>query len=132
MEATKNRTRLRMGAMGSIPRPIMFVGLHRLVPASMVLLLVRTRTTESLSSSTVRLDTSPSRLITRSFIILFQLVKAMYDYKATIDEEFDFTNGDVIAVTSTPEDGWWTGMLLDDTRRVPGRSVFPSNFVCLF
>ena len=56
----------------------------------------------------------------------------MYDYKATIDEEFDFTNGDVIAVTSTPEDGWWTGMLLDDTRRVPGRTVFPSNFVCLF
>ncbi|KLO09702.1 hypothetical protein SCHPADRAFT_922307 [Schizopora paradoxa] len=63
--------------------------------------------------------------------ILFY-VKAMYDYKATIDEEFDFTNGDVIAVTSTPEDGWWTGMLLDDTRRVPGRTVFPSNFVCLF
>jgi len=59
-------------------------------------------------------------------------VKALYDYTATIDEEFDFQAGDVIAVTATPEDGWWNGWLLDDTRRVPGRSVFPSNFVCLF
>ncbi|THH05465.1 hypothetical protein EW145_g4774 [Phellinidium pouzarii] len=59
-------------------------------------------------------------------------VKALYDYQASIDEEFDFQSGDVIAVTSTPEDGWWTGVLLDDSRRIPGRTVFPSNFVCLF
>ena len=59
-------------------------------------------------------------------------MKALYDYQATIDEEFDFQAGDVIAVTATPEDGWWHGWLLDDTRRVPGRHVFPSNFVCLF
>ncbi|KAH7334812.1 hypothetical protein B0J17DRAFT_617913 [Rhizoctonia solani] len=59
-------------------------------------------------------------------------VKAMYNYTASIDEEFDFQEGDIIAVTSTPEDGWWHGVLLDDTRRVPGRTVFPSNFVTLF
>lgn len=59
-------------------------------------------------------------------------VKALYDYQASIDEEFDFQAGDVIAVTSTPEDGWWTGELLDDSRRIPGRTIFPSNFVCLF
>ncbi|CAE6513113.1 unnamed protein product [Rhizoctonia solani] len=59
-------------------------------------------------------------------------VKAMYNYTATIDEEFDFQEGDIIAVTSTPEDGWWHGVLLDDTRRIPGRTVFPSNFVTLF
>ncbi|KAG8742944.1 hypothetical protein FRC10_000732 [Ceratobasidium sp. 414] len=59
-------------------------------------------------------------------------VKAMYNYTATIDEEFDFQDGDIIAVTSTPEDGWWHGVLLDDTRRIPGRTVFPSNFVTLF
>ncbi|KAG8914243.1 hypothetical protein FRC00_000242 [Tulasnella sp. 408] len=59
-------------------------------------------------------------------------VKALYDYKATIPEEFDFAAGDIIAVTATPDDGWWSGMLLDDTRRIPGRTVFPSNFVCLF
>ncbi|KAI5122334.1 hypothetical protein M0805_002501 [Coniferiporia weirii] len=59
-------------------------------------------------------------------------VKALYDYQASIEEEFDFQAGDIIAVTSTPEDGWWTGVLLDDSRRIPGRTVFPSNFVCLF
>nr|VWP02509.1 N/A [Ganoderma boninense] len=59
-------------------------------------------------------------------------VKAMYNYRATIDEEFDFQEGDIIAVTATPEDGWWSGELLDETRRQPGRHIFPSNFVCLF
>jgi len=59
-------------------------------------------------------------------------VRALYDYAATIDEEFDFQAGDIIAVTSTPEDGWWTGELLDETRRQRGRSVFPSNFVTFF
>ncbi|KAG8898983.1 hypothetical protein FRB99_007007, partial [Tulasnella sp. 403] len=55
-------------------------------------------------------------------------VKALYDYTATIPEEFDFQAGDIIAVTATPDDGWWSGVLLDDTRRVPGRTTFPSNF----
>ena len=59
-------------------------------------------------------------------------VKALYDYTATIEEEFDFQAGDVIAVLATPDDGWWQGILLDDSRRQPGRTVFPSNFVCLF
>ncbi|KAG6901691.1 hypothetical protein C0995_009182 [Termitomyces sp. Mi166 len=63
--------------------------------------------------------------------ILFY-VKALYDYTATIDEEFDFQAGDIIAVTHTPEDGWWSGELLDEERRQRGRHVFPSNFVCLF
>ncbi|EKM81202.1 hypothetical protein AGABI1DRAFT_112889 [Agaricus bisporus var. burnettii JB137-S8] len=59
-------------------------------------------------------------------------VRALYDYQATIDEEFDFQAGDVIAVTSAPEDGWWSGELLDDARKVEGKHIFPSNFVCLF
>jgi predicted nucleotidyltransferase len=59
-------------------------------------------------------------------------VKALYDYQATIAEEFDFQAGDVIAVTATPDDGWWIGELLDEARREEGRDVFPSNFVCLF
>ncbi|KAJ7496597.1 SH3 domain-containing protein [Mycena latifolia] len=63
--------------------------------------------------------------------ILFY-VKALYDYGATTAEEFDFQAGDVIAVTSTPDDGWWSGELLDEQRREDGRHVFPSNFVCLF
>lgn len=63
---------------------------------------------------------------------LLVLVRALYDYTATIEEEFDFQAADIIAVTSTPEDGWWTGELLDETRRQKGRNVFPSNFVTFF
>ena len=44
-----------------------------------------------------------------------------------VGAEFDFQAGDIIAVTSTPEDGWWSGELLDEARRVPGRTDFPSN-----
>ncbi|KAN0081645.1 hypothetical protein V8E55_009269 [Tylopilus felleus] len=58
-------------------------------------------------------------------------VRALYDYLATIDEEFDFRAGDVIAVTDAPKDGWWSGELLDETRRECGRDVFPSNYVRL-
>jgi len=56
----------------------------------------------------------------------------MYDYRATIDEEFDFQAGDVIAVTAAPEDGWWSGELLDEARRVEGKHIFPMNFTRLF
>ncbi|WVQ70350.1 uncharacterized protein L199_008577 [Kwoniella botswanensis] len=54
-------------------------------------------------------------------------VKALYDYAAQSSAEFDFQAGDIIAVTSTPEDGWWSGELLDEARRIPGRTDFPSN-----
>ncbi|KAF8829521.1 hypothetical protein HHX47_DHR3000566 [Lentinula edodes] len=63
--------------------------------------------------------------------ILFY-VEAMYDYTATIPEEFNFQAGDIIAVTDIPDDGWWSGELLDEERREEGRCVFPSNFVRLF
>ncbi|WFC97782.1 formin-binding protein [Malassezia yamatoensis] len=62
--------------------------------------------------------------------ILFY-VKALYDYAATMPEEFSFTAGDIIAVTHTEPDGWWQGELLDEARRVPGANTFPSNFVVL-
>lgn len=63
--------------------------------------------------------------------ILFY-VRALFDYTATIDEEFSFQAGDIIAVTATPDDGWWSGELLDEERKEEGRHVFPSNFVELF
>ena len=62
--------------------------------------------------------------------ILFY-VKALYDYQASLPEEFSFTAGDIIAVTHTEPDGWWQGELLDETRRMPGANTFPSNFVVL-
>ena len=40
------------------------------------------------------------------------VVKVLYDYAAIIEEKFDFQAEDIIAVTSTPEDGWWTGNFL--------------------
>lgn len=54
-------------------------------------------------------------------------VKALYDYQAQSAAEFDFQAGDIIAVTNTPEDGWWSGELLDEARRQAGRTDFPSN-----
>ena len=62
--------------------------------------------------------------------ILFY-VKALYDYTASMPEEFSFTAGDIIAVTHTEPDGWWQGELLDEARRVPNANTFPSNFVVL-
>ncbi|KAF7325467.1 SH3-domain-containing protein [Mycena kentingensis (nom. inval.)] len=62
----------------------------------------------------------------------FRSLQALYDYTATIDEEFDFQAGDIIGVTATPDDGWWSGELLDDDRRKDGKYIFPSNFVTLF
>jgi SH3 domain len=59
-------------------------------------------------------------------------VRAMYDYTAMIPDEFDFQTNDIIAVTATPVDGWWRGELLDESRRVPGRHIFPCNFVHVF
>jgi SH3 domain len=59
-------------------------------------------------------------------------VKALYVYSATIEEEFDFQAGDIIAVTATLDDGWCSGELFDENRRQKGRNVFASNFVCLF
>ncbi|KAJ7645985.1 hypothetical protein DFH06DRAFT_1476591 [Mycena polygramma] len=61
-----------------------------------------------------------------------QVLRALFDYQATIDEEFDFQQGDIIAVAATPEDGWWSGELLHDSRRVPGKHIFPSNFIQFF
>ncbi|KDR82435.1 hypothetical protein GALMADRAFT_237754 [Galerina marginata CBS 339.88] len=56
----------------------------------------------------------------------------MYDYTATTDKEFDFKAGDIIVVTATPDDGWWSGELFDESRRQKGRNLFPSNFTRLF
>lgn len=75
---------------------------------------------------------APTGQTTEEGVPILFYVKALYDYTATIEEEFDFQAGDIIAVTHTPEDGWWSGELLDEERRQKGRHVFPSNFVCLF
>ena len=55
---------------------------------------------------------------------------ALYDYQAVIDEEFDFQTGDVIAVTATPEDGWWSGELLDEAMHLCEQFSVPSRPTC--
>ncbi|KAJ9108822.1 hypothetical protein QFC21_000142 [Naganishia friedmannii] len=79
----------------------------------------------------VPVDTPPTgQYSTTGQPVLF--FKALYDYQAQSDSEFDFQEGDIIAVTATPPDGWWSGELLDEARRIAGRTDFPSNFVTLF
>lgn len=60
-------------------------------------------------------------------------MRALYDYTATMPEEFSFQANDVIAITQTDPDGWWQGELLDEARRRNGGggNVLPSNFVDL-
>ncbi|OAV92284.1 hypothetical protein PTTG_03944 [Puccinia triticina 1-1 BBBD Race 1] len=66
--------------------------------------------------------------------ILFY-VRALYDYAATMPEEFSFQANDVIAITQTDPDGWWQGELVDEFKRnLNARNghrgnVLPSNFV---
>ena len=57
--------------------------------------------------------------------------KAIADHEATLDEEFDFKKGDLIAVTAILNDGWWRGELQDEARRQPGQYLFPSHLVAL-
>lgn len=52
-------------------------------------------------------------------------VQALYDYQSTIEEEFSFQAGDIIAVFATDPDGWWQGELLDEYRKQIGGKTFP-------
>ena len=61
-------------------------------------------------------------------VLISVTVKALYDYAADNGSEIHFKMGDIIAVTDTPDDGWWKGELCDETRRRRGRDVFPSNY----
>ncbi|KAH8110556.1 hypothetical protein DFH11DRAFT_1514188, partial [Phellopilus nigrolimitatus] len=59
-------------------------------------------------------------------------VRAKHDYFATSAKEFSFEAGDVIAVTATPDDGWWCGVHVGSALRIPGKTRFPSKFIVLF
>ncbi|GAA5954570.1 hypothetical protein JCM3765_003814 [Sporobolomyces pararoseus] len=51
-------------------------------------------------------------------------VNALFDYRAASNEEFSFSQGDVIAVTATDPDGWWQGLRVGD--QGPSK-LFPSK-----
>ncbi|KNZ58240.1 hypothetical protein VP01_196g9 [Puccinia sorghi] len=81
--------------------------------------------------------TSPTGNYTESGQPILFYVRALYDYTATMAEEFSFQANDIIAITHTDPDGWWQGELMDEGRRLRNRAnghpgnVLPSNFVDL-
>ena len=58
-------------------------------------------------------------------------MEALYDHEPVMDEHMDLRAGDIIAVSSTPPNGWWSGELVEKERRVAGKTVFPSMSVAL-
>ncbi|KAM3579770.1 formin-binding protein [Umbelopsis sp. WA50703] len=57
-------------------------------------------------------------------------VQALFDYQAEDDDELSFEAGDLIAVLSTFDDGWWQGELWDaETNQSIAIGTIPSNFV---
>lgn len=60
-----------------------------------------------------------------------QLVEALTTYMALSDEEFDFRAGDWIAVWQTSYGEEWNGILLDEDRYDPKRTLFNSRLVCM-
>lgn len=78
---------------------------------------------------------SPTGNYTESGEPILFYVRALYDYAATMSEEFSFQANDIIGITHTDPDGWWQGELMDEFRRSQSQSnghggnVLPSNFV---
>jgi hypothetical protein len=54
---------------------------------------------------------------------------ALYEYLAVGVDDLTFRAGEIIAVMDAPEDGWWTGEIVDPRRREPGRYLLPPNLV---
>jgi hypothetical protein len=56
-------------------------------------------------------------------------VKATASYVATKYEELNFYKDDIIAVTAAPIDGWWSGQLVNRSRRIPEQHLFQRHLV---
>ncbi|KAI8373277.1 hypothetical protein BD560DRAFT_328204 [Blakeslea trispora] len=52
-----------------------------------------------------------------------ETVVALYDFDATVAEELDLKEGDIIYVTKKDNSGWWEGVIDGKT------GIFPSNYV---
>lgn len=64
---------------------------------------------------------------TESFAL--DTVQALYNYQPEDPEDLRLQAGDLVAVYAVQEDGWWSGEMMDPSRREPGRHNLPSNFV---
>lgn len=77
--------------------------------------------------------TATGKVTDRGEAVQFFVI-AMYDYEARTPQQFSFTRGDIIGVTATAASGWWSGELLDESRRAAFGSTatsFPSNYCAL-
>ncbi|KAK7057809.1 SH3 domain-containing protein [Favolaschia claudopus] len=59
---------------------------------------------------------------------ILHYVRAAWDFKGEYQDELDFKAGDIIAVTDTSDKDWWSGELLEASKRVPGKHLFPCNY----
>lgn len=92
-----------------------------------------TRQRRTTDGSTILFYGKSLQVIPTAWILIWSPVKALFKYRAADDEEFDFEKDDIIAVTSAPKMGWWTGELVDKSRKQPqGRNSFPSNYVTVW
>ncbi|KAM9971286.1 hypothetical protein ACTFIW_011263 [Dictyostelium discoideum] len=55
-----------------------------------------------------------------------EIVRALYDYNATEENEISFKANALIKVVLRDESGWWQGMVIGESDRI---GVFPSNFI---
>jgi myosin tail region-interacting protein MTI1 len=55
-------------------------------------------------------------------------VKAVFEYNSGIDEDLNFSEGQIITVTEDDEEDWYTGEYVDGTG-VKREGLFPRNFV---
>ena len=56
-------------------------------------------------------------------------MKAVSNYTGADDKDLTFSVGDVIEVSKTSNDGWWTGRLVNGRKRQRDRRLFPANLV---
>ncbi|CAA7260508.1 unnamed protein product [Cyclocybe aegerita] len=71
----------------------------------------------------------PSRLLPQERSRVKFFVKTDFPFMGVDPLDLSFDAGDIIAVTATPDDGWWHGEPVNESKRVAGKYVFPSNFV---
>ena len=56
-------------------------------------------------------------------------VRAISNYTGSDDKDLTFSVGDVIEVSKTSNDGWWTGKLVNSRKRQRNGRLFPANLV---
>jgi len=105
------------------------------IPVTRPLPISRTSTTgELLSSSSMPLwgMSESFSLVFSTNAQVFRLVKAISNYIGADDKDLTFSVGDIIEVSKTSNDGWWTGRLVTGRRGQRAWRLFPANLVVAY